>query len=158
MADGVCFTVGVVEYTDDCSPFNRVPFNKVVEESEDEAETEDEDNKDGISDTYIQDDVNKPEEGEIRMETTIKKQGTNDAESSSLATNIVSSKQKLKRRRSRKKIMKDKIIGATPIPMQSIRRIQMVNRRKRQSQYVTLKTMGRPLQLNLIIQHWESQL
>ncbi|CAH1447997.1 unnamed protein product [Lactuca virosa] len=60
MADGISFTVGVVEYIDDWSPFHPVPFDKVVEESEDEAETKNEDDEDRISDTYMQDDANEP--------------------------------------------------------------------------------------------------
>ncbi|CAI9300227.1 unnamed protein product [Lactuca saligna] len=62
MADGISFMVGVVEYTDDWSPFHPVPFDKVVEESEDEEETKNEDDEDGISDTYMQDDANELEE------------------------------------------------------------------------------------------------
>lgn len=93
MADGISFTVGVVEYTDDWSPFHPVPFDKVVEESEDEEETENEDDEDGISDTYMQDDANEPEEGEIIAETTTKHQGNDGAESSSLATDGVGTDQ-----------------------------------------------------------------
>ncbi|CAI9283159.1 unnamed protein product [Lactuca saligna] len=89
MADDISVTIGVVEYTDDWSPFHPVSFDKVVEESEDEEETENEDDEDRISDTYMQDDANEPEEGEIRAETTTKHQGNDGAESSSPATNGV---------------------------------------------------------------------
>ncbi|KAI3699390.1 hypothetical protein L2E82_43663 [Cichorium intybus] len=64
MVEDERFTVGVVEYTDDWSPFHPLPFDK-VEEDNDES---DEDDEDGISDTWenpIGDDQ-EFEEGEIR--------------------------------------------------------------------------------------------
>lgn len=54
-AGGTIFRVGVVEYTDDWSPFTPMPFDKTVEsdEEDDKYETDDED---VVSETWMQED------------------------------------------------------------------------------------------------------
>ncbi|KAI3518329.1 hypothetical protein L1887_06934 [Cichorium endivia] len=62
LAGGTEYTVGIVEYTDDWSPFYPLPFDKVEE---------DDDSEDGISDTWAENNENNDrEEGEIRPENT----------------------------------------------------------------------------------------
>ncbi|KAI3524144.1 hypothetical protein L1887_02796 [Cichorium endivia] len=73
MADGASFTVGVVEYTDDWSPFHPCPFDKVEEDSDDEDGGEndkDGDDDTAILDTWMLDEDNEVEEGEIRSKQT----------------------------------------------------------------------------------------
>ncbi|KAI3525811.1 hypothetical protein L1887_04925 [Cichorium endivia] len=61
--------IGVVEYTDDWSPFKECPFDKTVESDE---ETEDDDDCDGISDTWEDRMMEEPEEeGEFRPERDV---------------------------------------------------------------------------------------
>ncbi|CAH1424787.1 unnamed protein product [Lactuca virosa] len=60
-SNGKEFQVGVVEYTDYWSPFKPVPFNKVEESDVDEADEDGEDTA-GISDTWMGEDENEPEE------------------------------------------------------------------------------------------------
>ncbi|KAI3751227.1 hypothetical protein L2E82_22275 [Cichorium intybus] len=61
-SNGMEYRVGVVEYTDDWSPFKPVPFDK-VEESEDEEEED----VDGVSDTWMEEvEIEQEEEGEFR--------------------------------------------------------------------------------------------
>ncbi|KAL4592392.1 hypothetical protein LXL04_005384 [Taraxacum kok-saghyz] len=62
--EGQEFQVGVVEYTDDWSPFKPAQFDK-VEESDEEEEDGGEDD-DGVSDTWMADKEDEPEEGEFR--------------------------------------------------------------------------------------------
>lgn len=67
--DGVVYNVGVVEYTDDWSPFKPCQFDKVEKESEsEESETDNED--DGVSETWIPEDENDLEEGEFCSDRT----------------------------------------------------------------------------------------
>ncbi|CAH1423580.1 unnamed protein product [Lactuca virosa] len=61
--DGRTYQIGVVEYTDDWSPFKLVPFDKLEEDSEDES-----DDDEGVLDTWMQEEDNKEEEGEFRSE------------------------------------------------------------------------------------------
>ncbi|KAL4576222.1 hypothetical protein LXL04_012313 [Taraxacum kok-saghyz] len=56
-AGGIEYKVGIVEYTDDWSPFKPLPFDK-VEESDEEDQ-----NEEAVSDTWMDEE---PEEGEIR--------------------------------------------------------------------------------------------
>ncbi|CAH1415580.1 unnamed protein product [Lactuca virosa] len=65
-SNGCEFKVGVVEYTDDRSPFKPAPFDKV-----DDSEEED-DNTEGISETWMEEEMEEPEEGEIRSLNTVK--------------------------------------------------------------------------------------
>ncbi|CAH1416883.1 unnamed protein product [Lactuca virosa] len=65
-SNGSEFKVGVVEYTDDWSPFKSAPFDKV-----DDSEEED-DNTEGISETWMEDEMDEPEEGKIRPVDTVK--------------------------------------------------------------------------------------
>ncbi|CAH1421758.1 unnamed protein product [Lactuca virosa] len=68
------YNLGVVEYTDDWSPFHPAPFDKVEEESDDdkvglsEDESEDEKDVEGIFDTWMGEDNADVEEGEIVQE------------------------------------------------------------------------------------------
>ncbi|CAH1412514.1 unnamed protein product [Lactuca virosa] len=74
VADGKTYKIGVVEYTDDWSPFLPAPFDKVDEESGEEGEevvddsSENDEEEDGISDTWMGDQYDDTEEGEIRSE------------------------------------------------------------------------------------------
>ncbi|CAH1452516.1 unnamed protein product [Lactuca virosa] len=72
MADGKEYTIGIVEYTDDWSPFHPAPFDKVEvnsdEEGNDTDEGDDVDEEDGISDTWMGQDDNDIEDGEIPPE------------------------------------------------------------------------------------------
>ncbi|CAH1448572.1 unnamed protein product [Lactuca virosa] len=65
-SNGCEFKVGIVEYTDDWSPFKPAPFDKV-----DHSEEEDNNTK-GISETWMEDEMEEPEEGEIRPVNTVK--------------------------------------------------------------------------------------
>ncbi|KAI3524749.1 hypothetical protein L1887_03412 [Cichorium endivia] len=56
--------VGVVEYTDDWSPFKQCPFDR-TDESEEEDDGEDDDSE-AISDTWVNMDEDEHEEGEFR--------------------------------------------------------------------------------------------
>lgn len=67
------FSVGVVEYTDDWSPFKSFPFDKVVGEWDSKI-SEGEDEDDGVSETWMQEDDNEIEEGEFRLDATPKMQ------------------------------------------------------------------------------------
>ncbi|CAI9263777.1 unnamed protein product [Lactuca saligna] len=58
-SNGHEFKVSVVEYTDDWSPFKPAPFDK-VDDSE-----EDDDNMETISKTWMEEELEEPEEGEI---------------------------------------------------------------------------------------------
>lgn len=58
-SNGCEFKAGVVEYTDDQSPFKPDPFDKV-----DDSEEED-DNMETISKTWMEEELEEPEEGEI---------------------------------------------------------------------------------------------
>ncbi|KAI3495313.1 hypothetical protein L1887_37600 [Cichorium endivia] len=61
------YTVGVVEFTDDWSPFCPLPFDKV---EEDTLSDESDDSDEGISNTWMPDNQeDEEEEGEIRPET-----------------------------------------------------------------------------------------
>ncbi|KAI3518074.1 hypothetical protein L1887_06449 [Cichorium endivia] len=62
-AGGKLFKVGVIEYTDDWSPFRECPFDNTVESDDETEEVEDEDS-DGISDTWVGMEE-EPEEGEF---------------------------------------------------------------------------------------------
>ncbi|CAH1438297.1 unnamed protein product [Lactuca virosa] len=61
-SNGQEFKVGVVEYTDEWSPFKPTTFDKVDEHDEDDNNTE------GISETWMEEETEEPEEGEIRPE------------------------------------------------------------------------------------------
>ncbi|CAH1421958.1 unnamed protein product [Lactuca virosa] len=68
IADGKIIIVGVMEYTDDWSPFRPLPFDKVEEESDkDEIDVdEDDDEVEGVSDTWMGEYNNsKKEDGEF---------------------------------------------------------------------------------------------
>ncbi|CAH1448108.1 unnamed protein product [Lactuca virosa] len=67
-ADGKTLAIGVVEYTDDWSPFKPLPFDKVKEYSDEENVDDEEDDDGGISDTWIQEENNELEDGEIRTD------------------------------------------------------------------------------------------
>lgn len=62
ISNGVEYKVGVVEYTDDWSPFKPLPFDKVEEYDDDEEDVE------GISETWMGEENEEPEEGEIKLE------------------------------------------------------------------------------------------
>ncbi|KAI3511170.1 hypothetical protein L1887_18314 [Cichorium endivia] len=64
MANGRIFHVGVVEYTDDWSPFRPCPFDKTVDSDDDV----DEDDSEGVSDTWMNVEEDESEDGEIRPE------------------------------------------------------------------------------------------
>ncbi|KAI3510782.1 hypothetical protein L1887_17919 [Cichorium endivia] len=76
--NGVVSYVGVVEYTDDWSPFTPQPFDQVEELDEDDnnSENTEEDTEDMISDTWMEDkvgevdEVEEEEEGEFRPDET----------------------------------------------------------------------------------------
>ncbi|CAH1423988.1 unnamed protein product [Lactuca virosa] len=77
-ANDEIFSIGVVEYTDDWSPFHLVPYEKVDDESDkedeegDETEVEEDDDADeGISDTWLggQNQIEDMKEGEITPES-----------------------------------------------------------------------------------------
>lgn len=58
IVDGKTYNIGVVEYTDDWSPFHRVPFDKVEDESEDDSDVDDLSNDDdeeeeAVSETWV---------------------------------------------------------------------------------------------------------
>lgn len=58
IVDGKTYNIGVVEYTDDWSPFHRVPFEKVEDESEDDSDVDDLSNDDdeeeeAVSETWV---------------------------------------------------------------------------------------------------------
>lgn len=73
MVDGKMYKVGVVEYTDDWSPFHPATFNKAEKESdEDMNDIEEEDYEDGVSETWMMEDNNDAEEREIRLESSPK--------------------------------------------------------------------------------------
>ncbi|KAI3521228.1 hypothetical protein L1887_10689 [Cichorium endivia] len=52
-AGGKTFKVGVVEYTDDWSPFHEFPYDKTVEYEDEAEEDEDEEESEGISETWV---------------------------------------------------------------------------------------------------------
>ncbi|CAI9300872.1 unnamed protein product [Lactuca saligna] len=58
----------MVEYTDDWSPFKRLPFDNVKEYSDEENVDDEEEDDDGILDTWIQEVNNELEDGEIRTD------------------------------------------------------------------------------------------
>ncbi|KAI3498653.1 hypothetical protein L1887_34430 [Cichorium endivia] len=62
-AAGKMYRVGVVESTDDWSPFRSLPFDKTIS---DEDEGDEDDDSDAISDTWANMEADEPEEGEIR--------------------------------------------------------------------------------------------
>ncbi|CAH1447673.1 unnamed protein product [Lactuca virosa] len=66
MADGKYYKLGVVEYTDDCSPFHPLPFDKVVEDSDEDeiGSSEEESDDEGVLETWIGENT-EAEEGEI---------------------------------------------------------------------------------------------
>ncbi|CAH1437071.1 unnamed protein product [Lactuca virosa] len=61
-SNGVEYKVGVVEYTDEWTPFKPLPFDKVEDSDDDEEDVE------GISETWMEEENDEPEEGEIRPE------------------------------------------------------------------------------------------
>lgn len=65
--NGAVYCVGVVEYTDDWSPFKPCQFDKVEDVSDSEG-SENDTEDDGISETWIPEDDNDLEEGEFRFE------------------------------------------------------------------------------------------
>ncbi|KAI3511296.1 hypothetical protein L1887_18445 [Cichorium endivia] len=64
-ANGEAFGIGIVEYTDDWSPFKPCPFDRTVQ-SEDEEEDGDSEDSDGISDTWNQCNEEELEDGEFK--------------------------------------------------------------------------------------------
>ncbi|KAI3496581.1 hypothetical protein L1887_38946 [Cichorium endivia] len=68
--EGKMYQVGVVEYTDDWSPFKQCPFDRTVE-SEEEDDGEDDDSE-AISDTRVNVDEDEHEDGEFRPQETEK--------------------------------------------------------------------------------------
>ncbi|KAI3499764.1 hypothetical protein L1887_35573 [Cichorium endivia] len=58
LADGEVFRIGIVEYTDDWSPFKPLSFDKMVESDDDDDDSE------GVSDTWLNEE-DEPEEGEF---------------------------------------------------------------------------------------------
>ncbi|KAI3511061.1 hypothetical protein L1887_18204 [Cichorium endivia] len=80
MAGGESFKIGVVEYTDDWSPFKPCSFDKVVESDDEEQEEETDDDSEGVSDTWManmQDD-DAVEDGEFRPGSADKEGGMPD--------------------------------------------------------------------------------
>ncbi|CAI9292527.1 unnamed protein product [Lactuca saligna] len=73
-AGGEIICVGVVEYTDDWSPFMPLQFDKTIE-SDEEDDTEETDDEDGISETWMQENDVVPEDGEYRADSIF---GNND--------------------------------------------------------------------------------
>ncbi|CAH1449339.1 unnamed protein product [Lactuca virosa] len=79
MADGKMYKVGLVEYTDDWSSFHSAPFDKAEKESdEDVNDVGEEDYEAGVSETWMMEDNNDDEEGEIRLESSPKKASLSD--------------------------------------------------------------------------------
>lgn len=62
-AAGQTHRIGVVEYTDDWSPFQPLPFDKTVSHDEDD---DMDDDTEAIFDTWANMEEEEPEEGEIR--------------------------------------------------------------------------------------------
>ncbi|KAI3495072.1 hypothetical protein L1887_37213 [Cichorium endivia] len=60
--------VGVVEYTDDWSPFKQCPFDKTIESEEED--NEDDDDSEAVSNTWANMEEDEPEDGEFRPETS----------------------------------------------------------------------------------------
>ncbi|CAH1445351.1 unnamed protein product [Lactuca virosa] len=70
--DGKLINVGIVEYTDDWSPFHPAPFDKVEEDSDDEVveevESDEDASEEGVSETWMEEENSDMEEEEIRIE------------------------------------------------------------------------------------------
>ncbi|CAH1437509.1 unnamed protein product [Lactuca virosa] len=64
MADGMKFNIGVVEYRNDWSPFHPIPFDTVKDDSDEDKDVMVEDEEDdGILDTFMMEDKNEVKEG-----------------------------------------------------------------------------------------------
>ncbi|KAI3506585.1 hypothetical protein L1887_21145 [Cichorium endivia] len=61
-SDGKNYRIGIVEYTDDWSPFKECPFDKTENFDNEEEKEDEEDDNDGISDTWMDEEA---EEGEF---------------------------------------------------------------------------------------------
>ena len=72
--DGAVYVVGVIEYSEEWSPFNPCHSDKVAKEFDSDVGVDDDDVEEGISDTWLHENDNELEEREFRSDSTPKNQ------------------------------------------------------------------------------------